>query len=137
MQPGAPVTPVSSNRSRRNRLADYQQPAQSGEAPAEFALFDAFAEPAAADEPPAAETIPPATETMARAPSPAIEAFASQPVPHARRLPLRFTWQMDREGRFTLGTDEFLSLIGPAPRQLSAGHGARSPRPLDSIPPAG
>ena len=31
----------------------------------------------------------------------------------ARRLPLRFTWQMDREGRFTLGTDEFISLIGP------------------------
>ena len=31
----------------------------------------------------------------------------------ARRLPLRFTWQMDREGRFTLGTDEFLCLIGP------------------------
>ena len=33
--------------------------------------------------------------------------------PHARRLPLRFTWQMDREGRFTLGSDEFIGLIGP------------------------
>ena len=31
----------------------------------------------------------------------------------ARRLPLRFTWQMDREGRFTLGTNEFTGLIGP------------------------
>ena len=30
-----------------------------------------------------------------------------------RRLPLRFTWQMDRDGRFTLGTDEFAGLIGP------------------------
>ena len=59
--------------------ADDQQPAQSGEAPAGFALFDAFAEPAAADEPPATETIPPATETIARAPPPAIEAFAGQP----------------------------------------------------------
>jgi PAS domain S-box-containing protein len=48
---------------------------------------------------------------MARASSPAIEAFAGQP--QARRLPLRFTWRMDREGRFTLGTDEFLGLIGP------------------------
>ena len=85
---------------------DYEQPAPSGEAPAGFALFDAFAEPAAADE-------PPATETIARTPPPAIEAFAGQPVPQARRLPLRFTWQMDREGRFTLGTDEFLGLIGP------------------------
>ena len=81
--------------------------AQSGEAPAGFALFDAFAEPAAAaDE-------PPATETIAHTPPPAIEAFAPQPVPQARRLPLRFTWQMDREGRFTLGTDEFTGLIGP------------------------
>jgi PAS domain S-box-containing protein len=85
---------------------DYEQPAQSGEAPAEFALFDAFAEPAAADEPPAAETI-------LRAPPAAIEAFAGQPAPLARRLPLRFTWQMDREGRFTPGTDEFAGLIGP------------------------
>ena len=28
-------------------------------------------------------------------------------------MPLRFTWQMDREGRFTLGTNEFTGLIGP------------------------
>ncbi len=108
LQPSAPVV----EQTVAPQSHDYQQPAQSGEAPAEFALFDAFAEPAAADEPPA-ETIAPATETMARAPSAAIEAFAGQPVPHARRLPLRFTWRMDREGRFTLGSDEFLNLIGP------------------------
>ena len=90
---------------------DYQRPAQSGEAPAEFALFDAFAEPAADDAPPATETIPPAAETVARAPTHAIDAFAGQPP--ARRLPLRFTWQMDREGRFTLGAGEFTGLIGP------------------------
>jgi PAS domain S-box-containing protein len=90
---------------------DYQQPAQSGEAPAEFALFDAFAEPAAENAPPATETIPPAAETVARAPTHAIDAFAGQPP--ARRLPLRFTWQMDREGRFTLGAGEFTGLIGP------------------------
>ena len=112
LQPGAPAMPVIEQPVAPQPAADYQQPAQSGEAPAGFALFDAFAEPAAADEPPA-EAIPPATETIARAPPPAIEAFAGQPVPQARRLPLRFTWQMDREGRFTLGTDEFLGLIGP------------------------
>ncbi len=112
MQPDLPVTPVIEQPVAPKPAADYQQPAQSGEAPAEFALFDAFTEPAAADESPA-ETIPPATETVAPAPSPAIEAFAGQPVPHARRLPLRFTWRMDREGRFTLGSDEFLGLIGP------------------------
>ena len=32
--------------------------------------------------------------------------------PHARRLPLRFMWQMDAEGRFSLGSDEFTRLIG-------------------------
>jgi PAS domain S-box-containing protein len=84
---------------------DYAQPAQSGEAPAEFALFDALAEPAA-EQPPAATPIP-------RAPPPAIQTLAGQPAPQPRRLPLRFTWQMDREGRFTLGTDEFTGLMGP------------------------
>ena len=56
--------------------------------------------------------------TAPRAPSPSrgafrLGAFAGQSAPQARRLPLRFTWQMDREGRFTLGTDEFTGLIGP------------------------
>jgi PAS domain S-box-containing protein len=31
----------------------------------------------------------------------------------ARRHPLRFVWQMDASGRFTLGSDEFSTLIGP------------------------
>ena len=116
-QPAAPQSPP-----------DCDQPAQSGEPPAEFALFDAFAEPATAEEPaaaephpadePAAVEEPPPAETTPRAPSPApgafgLEAFVGQPVPQARRLPLRFTWQMDREGRFKLGTDEFLGLMGP------------------------
>jgi len=91
-------------------LPDYQQPAQSGEAPAEFALFDAFDEPAGTDAPPAVET-PTVTEKVARPPSPALEALAGQT--QTRRLPLRFTWQTDRDGRFTLGSEEFLNLIGP------------------------
>jgi PAS domain S-box-containing protein len=101
LQPSAPVMPVI-----EQPAADYPQPAPSGEAPAGFALFDAFAEPDAAVE-------PPATETIARASPPAIAALAGQPAPQVRRLPLRFTWQMDREGRFTLGSDEFRGLIGP------------------------
>jgi PAS domain S-box-containing protein len=102
-----PPQPIPSEPVVSEPAADYQQPALSGEAPAEFALFDALAEPAAADEPPAAEST--AAEIMARAP--AIQAFAAQA--QTRRLPLRFTWQMDREGRFTLGSEEFLGLIGP------------------------
>jgi hypothetical protein len=106
LQPSAPAMPVIEQPVAPQPAADDQQPAPSGEAPAGFALFDAFAEPATADEPPVAETI-------ARAPPPAIETVASQPVPQVRRLPLRFTWQMDREGRFTLGANEFTGLIGP------------------------
>ncbi|MBV8925170.1 MAG: PAS domain S-box protein [Bradyrhizobium sp.] len=37
-----------------------------------------------------------------------------------RRHPLRFTWQMDEEGRFALGSDEFTHLIGP---RTAAGFG--------------
>jgi PAS domain S-box-containing protein len=32
--------------------------------------------------------------------------------PRVRRHPLRFLWQMDAEGRFSLGSDEFTHLIG-------------------------
>ena len=106
LQPSAPAMPVIEQPVTPQPAPDDRQPAPSGEAPAGFELFDAFAEPATAEE-------PPATETIARAPPPAIEIFAGQPVPQARRLPLRFTWQMDREGRFTLGTNEFTGLIGP------------------------
>jgi PAS domain S-box-containing protein len=34
------------------------------------------------------------------------------PHPMARRHPLRFMWQMDEDGRFSLGSDEFSRLIG-------------------------
>jgi len=40
-------------------------------------------------------------------------SWFDQPSPQSRRLPLRFMWQMDREGRFSLGADEFTRLIGP------------------------
>ncbi|WP_213741681.1 PAS domain-containing protein [Bradyrhizobium sp. dw_411] len=171
---------------------DYEQPAMSGEAPAEFALIDEFAEPpeepavertvaehaisepviseqaaepeqpvAVTHEPPtvpieaAAETV--ATEMVAseftlsetttspteiqHEPSPYVEAVADEPASPAaeepstietpitpppvaaaseadestagpRRHPLRFMWQMDADGRFTLGSEEFTRLIG-------------------------
>jgi PAS domain S-box-containing protein len=148
-------------------MPDYEQPATSGEAPAEFALIDEFAEspeapvePAIADEPPEpdlhavsqldipdVEASPPEVplETLAfeledrqHEPSPYVEAVADEPTdpPTAaveesaapppvkapswldepasspRRHPLRFMWQMDAEGRFSLGSDEFIHLIG-------------------------
>jgi PAS domain S-box-containing protein len=38
---------------------------------------------------------------------------SSPETPTERRHPLRFVWQMDEAGRFALGSDEFIALIGP------------------------
>jgi PAS domain S-box-containing protein len=161
---------------------DYEQPAMSGEAPAEFALIDEFAEPLAEAatestvpdappepgmqpalqpdtshaETPQAEALPEAaataTEIHQDEPSPYVEAVADepesppepppaseaatcpsdepalvkapswcdQPLANARRHPLRFMWEMDAQGRFSLGPDEFTRLIGA---QTAAGFG--------------
>jgi len=157
-------------------VPDYEQPAISGEAPAEFALIDEAvdqpAEPAVeyvtpdeppepdlqavlqldvphveasraeappetatpdlvldrdepspyveavADEPAAAPLPEPAPVTEASAPPPIAAAPAQapswldEPAPNTRRHPLRFMWQMDGDGRFSLGSDEFTRLIG-------------------------
>ena len=103
-EPVATATPVMEQPVVPPAAPDYQEPAQSGEAPAEFALFDALEEPESAEAPPEPIFTP---QTP-----PALEAFADHTA-QGRRLPLRFTWQMDRDGRFTLGTDEFAGLIGP------------------------
>jgi PAS domain S-box-containing protein len=94
------------------KTPDYEQAATTGEAPAEFALIDEVPEPAA---PPAAfETAhtdqPPPLQTIE--PRPATLHAPSWRPPHPRRHPLRFMWQMDAEGRFALGSDEFTRLIG-------------------------
>ncbi|HEY2249182.1 MAG TPA: PAS domain-containing protein [Bradyrhizobium sp.] len=87
------------------------------DAPAGIELVDVFSEPL--------EAAP--TGTIAEPPhepSPTIEAVADEPTVAeaqaapasalvARRLPLRFTWQMDEANRFFLGSDEFTRLIGP------------------------
>jgi PAS domain S-box-containing protein len=138
-------------------IPDYEQPAISGEAPAEFALIDAFATsppvdaavqhsvPGRTSEPDLqtvlqlgmpfvqtshaeapAEAGTSGIEGDQREPSPFVEGVADEPAapsadapswldmpsPDARRHPLRFTWQMDREGRFLLGSDEFTRLMG-------------------------
>ncbi len=73
--------------------------------------------PAVVSAPDAVVSVPDKVET----PPVAIEtAPVSQQVPvtgeHAaaeRRHPLRFVWQMDAEGRFVVGSDEFIELVGP------------------------
>jgi PAS domain S-box-containing protein len=156
-------------------IPDYEPPAMSGEAPAEFALIDEFTEApnepvveqVVSDHPPepdppsvlpldlpdaetshreapadtatpriaghhdvpspdveatADEPAPPAAELSAAietprpppiAPPPAhMPSWLGEPSPHPRRHPLRFTWQMDADGGFLLGSDEFTRLIG-------------------------
>ena len=45
---------------------------------------------------------------------PAAAAADSSPQENAeRRHPLRFVWQMDAEGHFVIGSDEFTELVGP------------------------
>ena len=53
------------------------------------------AQPASPPEPP----LPPAPQPS--------------PPPSERRQPLRFVWQVDADGRFSIDSDEFIGLIGP------------------------
>jgi len=117
-------------------------------APAGFELVDEFAEPpaetadhAAASEPETAheEAAPEAStseiDMQADGPSPPLEAVTEEPAvpsprelpswreeppPKERQHPLRFTWQIDADGRFLLDRGEFTDLIGP---RMAAGLG--------------
>jgi PAS domain S-box-containing protein len=87
---------------------------ESGEQ--EFAAQAAVAQPAAVALPATTATADVPTQMTAPAPDapPSEPAPLSPPeAPTERRHPLRFVWQMDGEGRFTLGSDEFIALIGP------------------------
>lgn len=102
------------------------------EAQAGFALFDAFAEPLAAPsvEPVVAgEPREPDLENVLQLDLPHVEAaprepvhaeaivaaasISDEPLPAPQRPPLRFTWQVDQDERFTLASEEFIGLIGP------------------------
>jgi PAS domain S-box-containing protein len=162
-------------------IAEYERPAMSGEAPAEFALIDEFAEtpaempnepvvePVASEQPSEPERPPasnpdmhpneeashgatptdiaaPAMEAHCDEPSPEIKAAVDEPAQSAAAAPsaagetsgvpstegepvktlprvtepspdprpyaLRFMWQMDADGRFSISRDEFTHLIG-------------------------
>jgi len=60
-------------------------------------------------------------EAGGRTAAPALAAAPSGEVastPAARRHPLRFIWQMDIDGRFTLGAPEFADVAGPSTAAL-------------------
>jgi signal transduction histidine kinase len=78
--------------------------AHAGEASAVAAPSEALTNSAAPAEANAG-TIQP---VLPPAQAPAIDIAASE-----RRHPLRFVWQMDADGRFAIGSDEFIELMGP------------------------
>jgi PAS domain S-box-containing protein len=69
----------------------------------------------AAPETPAQSAVEAAasSETPAPSPSPAAVALPDNEPTAERRHPLRFVWHMDAEGRFVVGSDEFIELVGP------------------------
>ncbi|MGA8903286.1 PAS domain S-box protein [Bradyrhizobium sp.] len=74
-----------------------------------------FEQPETSAETAAATTAqnPPTTATADSAPSAVPDVGSSAPEPpQPRRHPLRFMWQMDADGRFSLGSDAFTRLIG-------------------------
>jgi PAS domain S-box-containing protein len=71
----------------------------------------AIGSPPAAELPPADELPPPLQTIEPRTRPIPVPPWLDEP-PRARRHPLRFMWQMDAEGRFLLGSDEFTRLIG-------------------------
>jgi PAS domain S-box-containing protein len=102
-------------------IADYEQPAISCQAAAEFTLIDEFAEQPgeAAVEHVGADQ--PAEPDRERAEASALDA----PRPDASQHPLRFLCRMDAEGRVTLDPGEFTRLIGA--------HAAAFKRPWSEI----
>lgn len=69
---------------------------------------DVFAREAAAEE----EAVSDSAEPLVT-PEPPPAAAAVAPVLPERRQPLRFVWQMDAEGRFTIESEDFIRLTGP------------------------
>jgi PAS domain S-box-containing protein len=120
----APIAPPAAE-SPAEPPAPPREPPQEVVAPPTVpaAPVEPEAPPVAPDMPDAAAGQPAPTPPAAPKDvgEPTGEATQDKPVPPPpidvplaeRRHPLRFVWQMDANGRFTLGSDEFAEVIGP------------------------
>jgi PAS domain S-box-containing protein len=85
-------------------------------ASAGFALVGEFAEPLEEGTPAQVERLQGLEQSQTGAvkadTTMSVDPPPNEPAPPPRRHPLRFTWQMDADGRFSLGVDEFTRLIG-------------------------
>jgi PAS domain S-box-containing protein len=95
---------VEAQATTANSEIHQDEPSPFVEAVADEPMPPLSQEPAAAIEEAASPSIAP---PPAEAPS-----WLDESAPGTRRHPLRFMWQMDTEGRFSLGADEFTRLIG-------------------------
>jgi PAS domain S-box-containing protein len=102
-------------------IATFSPPGRANEpaAAGEPGAHDLAAAPTPAAAPAGEEAHAPTGEAHLAA-EPAADASAppplppeTPPAPTERRHPLRFVWQMDEAGCFSLGSDEFVRLIGP------------------------
>ena len=94
-------------------LASFPQAAQ---ALAAEPVADSTPAPAKEQSAPAAidpGRLPPATPMLPVEPQPAEPLPPPSKTPVERRQSLRFVWQMDANGRLTIGTEEFATAIGP------------------------
>lgn len=76
------------------------------------------AEPQIADGEPAEPAAAPATSAAVETSQKDDESDAAPspmatPQPPERRHPLRFVWEMDADGKFSIGSDEFIDVMGP------------------------
>jgi signal transduction histidine kinase len=78
-------------------------------APAETAAVTSNEAVVSSAMPEAAVTAPPVQPPL----SPVSQAASPAEPIVERRHPLRFVWQMDADGRFVVGSDEFIALVGP------------------------
>jgi len=81
--------------------------------PAEATSPPAVPTPAVSAPPAPPEVATPVSTAAAKPPAAPTETAAVDEPSAERRYPLRFVWQMDADGRFVVGSDEFIELVGP------------------------
>jgi len=79
-------------------------------------LLPSLSQPPAVVSMPNAASVPEKSAATEAVPAPLPLPSQAPPIEEPlieRRHPLRFVWQMDAEGRFVVGSDEFIDLVGP------------------------
>jgi PAS domain S-box-containing protein len=99
------IAPAAQDESPAATIGEFGEQAPSGEAAAEVGQMPNDAPENAATQGDASEAATPEAST-------ADPALIEPTTPQPRQHPLRFMWQMDADGRFSLGSDAFTRLIG-------------------------